>query len=158
MKSTKAIKRTLMVGEKNPAFVHGHSLKSGQSAEYMIWSQMIQRCKNPRNKAYKNYGGRGVRVCPRWKNFKGFLDDMGLRPAANLTLERIETSAGYCPSNCKWATRAEQSRNRRNTLWFTVYGTTKCLKDWARHFNLGYRMLHKRIAKGWSFERATSTR
>jgi hypothetical protein len=84
-----------------------------RTAEYSVWRDMWTRCTNPNGKFYQHYGGRGIRVCNRWKRFENFLSDMGLRPDG-LTLERKNTNGNYTPSNCKWATRLEQNRNRRN--------------------------------------------
>lgn len=84
------------------------------SPEYHAWDHMIQRCTNPNNKNYADYGGRGITVCARWLfSFENFLADMGVKPAPHLTLERVDNSLGYFASNCKWASMKEQSNNRR---------------------------------------------
>jgi len=85
--------------------------------EYRSWGQMIQRCTNPNNPVYKHYGGRGIKVCERWRNsYNSFLEDMGRRPTPTHTLDRIKNDLDYCPENYKWSTRKEQSFNRRNTI------------------------------------------
>jgi hypothetical protein len=99
--------RREQVIERNTS--HGQS----QTSEYWIWKAMIQRCTNPRDQRWNDYGGRGITVCKRWRDsFEAFYADMGPRPAG-LTLERVNNDEGYSPENCKWATYEEQSRNQR---------------------------------------------
>lgn len=80
---------------------------------YRIWRGMKQRCLNPRNKRYADYGGRGVTICDAWIDFAGFQRDMGEPPGDDWTLDRIDNDLGYQPGNCRWATRSEQQRNKR---------------------------------------------
>lgn len=127
---------------------------------YRVWHQMNQRCHNRNDKRYKYYGGRGVRVCKRWRSphgFQAFCADMGDRPKGG-TLERKENRLGYSPSNCVWATMAEQNRNSRNTTFYTLDGVTLCLKDWATKIGIPYKTLHYRVkTAGWSFAAAVKT-
>ena len=82
------------------------------SPEYRSWQMMKNRCLNPKAEDWEYYGGRGIRICKRWRDFDCFLEDMGRRPSTTHTLERKNTDGAYCKSNCKWATRQAQARNR----------------------------------------------
>jgi hypothetical protein len=91
---------------------HGES--ASPSVEYRTWERMISRCENPRASGYENYGGRGITICAEWRHdYSAFLAAMGRRPGAAYSLDRIDNDGNYEPGNCRWATRAEQNRNKR---------------------------------------------
>lgn len=123
--------------------------------EYGSWYMMVYRCTNPRSPDYARWGGRGITVCQQWLEFDRFLIDVGQRPAGKM-LDRIDNTAGYYPGNVRWATAIEQSANRRNTAIISVGGESKPLTQIARENGLRASMIHKRIAAGWSPERAIS--
>ena len=93
---------------------HGMSPRDGKHRMYGLWYGMIRRCRDPNFKGYKYYGGKGVTVCERWRDFGAFLADMGERPSAAYSLDRIDSSGNYEPGNCRWATWAEQNAPGRH--------------------------------------------
>ncbi len=123
---------------------------------YSVWCSMIGRCENRSDKAYKNYGARGIKVCERWKKFENFISDMGDRPS-NFTIERIDNNGDYTPDNCVWADHHKQSRNKRNNRLYTVNGETKCLTDWAVDAGITYGAALGRLKRGWTIEEVIST-
>lgn len=127
--------------------------------EYKIWFQMRDRCRNPKNHAFHNYGGRGIRVCARWeKSFAAFFEDMGYKPEPGSCVERIDNERGYSPDNCRWATAYEQAHNMRTNVWMThPDGRRMIMKDWARELDMVYGSLFDRRKRGWSDERALTT-
>ena len=126
------------------------------SPEYETWKRLKQRCGNKNNTSYKNYGGRGIAVCDKWKNsFEYFFKDMGKRPTNKYTLDRINNDLGYFKKNCRWATRSQQNRNHRRNRNYTHDGKTLCLMDWSHIFNINYNTLKARLyLLNWSFEKA----
>ena len=127
------------------------------STEYNIWKNMRQRCNNPRNPAYKNYGARGVKICARWDDFSLFLKDVGKRPTERHTLDRIDNDGNCESGNCRWALRRTQSRNTRRNRRMTYKGKTQVLTDWANELDIDFYALMWRLDNGWTVERAFTT-
>lgn len=130
---------------------HGHARRYGRaSPEYWCWSNIIQRCENPKNCNYAPYGARGIRVCEEWKNFSAFLNDVGHRPTSKHMIERIDNNGNYEPGNVKWALRSEQMRNTRSNVLIAYGGKVQCLKDWSRELKIPFSTLRRRVSCGWS--------
>jgi len=123
-----------------------------KTPEYISWRRMKDRCFNPNSKDYPNWGGRGITVCDRWLNsFENFLADMGSRPTAKHSLDRIDNDGNYCPENCKWSTKAEQGNNRRNNKpLITIDDVTLTISYWAKKMGYGESVIYARLDRGWS--------
>lgn len=118
---------------------------------YHIWQAMLNRCENPKNRAYKDYGGRGITVCDEWKdirNFSKWADETGFLPGKNLSIERKNVNGNYCPENCIWIDKKLQARNRRNTIKFSIDGIEKPLSEWAEIYQLPYSKIMGRYYRG----------
>lgn len=125
---------------------------------YRLWRAMKTRCNNPKGIQWKDYGGRGLAVCPSWNSpngFLAFLADMG-EPEPHMTLGRIDNDQGYSKSNCRWETRKQQQRNKSTNRRITFNGLTLTLTEWAERLSLRVGTLHARLQQGWSLERALS--
>lgn len=143
---------------KERSITHGHSRGGNESPEYRTWQNMLTRTQNPNNKSFPDYGGRGIQVCDRWKDsFENFLADMGKRPK-NTSLDRKENNLGYSKENCRWATRKEQSNNKRSNVSFIYAGKTQTLTQWANELGITVVTLWMRLnAYGWPIEKAFNT-
>lgn len=118
---------------------------------YKTWGGMKQRCYNPNNLMFKNYGGRGIVVCDEWRYdyiaFEKWSMENGYK--AGLTIDRIDNDGNYCPENCRWVTHTVQARNKRKSIFVTINGVTKCLFDWADEYGIQHVTMTHRWRRGW---------
>lgn len=124
---------------------HGMSFHSA----YICWRNMINRCEDPKDAAYKNYGARGITVCERWHEFKNFWIDMGATWKPKLTLERMRNNEGYSPENCIWENSVAQGRNRRNNIYIDTPKGRMLLVEAAEISGIGVTTLCYRVGAGW---------
>lgn len=144
---------------QSPNLIHGYARPGKIIPEFRIWYAIKDRCNNPNNKSYINYGGRGISICEKWENdFVAFLSDVGKRPSKEYTLDRINNNGNYEPGNTRWATRIEQIGNRRTTINITYKGQINTLAAWCRELGLSYPIIRVRISRDrWPIERAFET-
>lgn len=126
---------------------------------FMVYQAMRHRCYNPSDTRYKNYGGRGIKICPEWledyKIFKKWALAHGYGP--KLSIERMDVNGDYCPENCRWITLSQQQRNKTNNRRIEYGGENKTLIEWCELFNLSYKAVHARLNNGWGVEKALET-
>lgn len=123
---------------------------------YRVWTAMLDRCLNPNDKRYADYGGRGIAVCDRWRNdFTAFRDDMGPRPTG-MSIDRKNNDGPYDQNNCRWATASEQRRNSRRANPITAFGETKFVIDWVEdeRCTVSWDTLNHRLWRGMNPEDA----
>lgn len=129
---------------------------------YHVWNSLRQRCNNPNNRAYANYGGRGIHICEEWDDFATFREwaySSGYDETAEkgkCTLDRIDVNVGYNPNNCRWVSLSEQNKNKTTTPYYTLNGVTHNLKEWSVITGIKYETLWRRYKAGWSAERSLS--
>lgn len=124
-----------------------------KTPEYRAWRNMLGRCENKAHNSYFRYGGRGISICDRWKDFNKFVEDMGSRPSPKHSLDRIDNEGNYEPSNCRWATDSEQLRNTSSNLWIEWNGERRTAVEWAEKLGIKVRHIYDRIYSGWEVER-----
>lgn len=148
------------------ATTHGMS----KTSEHRIWAGIKNRCLNPAEERFKDYGGRGIVICQRWReSFAAFFSDLGVRPSSRHSIDRIDNnghySCGECseclthqwPANCRWATMETQQRNKLNNRVLTFNGTAQTLADWSETCGINRHTLTHRLQLGWSVEKALTT-
>ena len=136
---------------------HGHASGGRPSRTHLCWNAMLQRCTNEKHASFKDYGGRGIKVCERWFSFKNFLADMGEQPKG-LSLERRDNGGPYCKENCTWATQRAQARNTRRNRRLTLRGETMTMVEWAERTGISQYTIATRLnVLKWEVERALTT-
>lgn len=141
---------------------HGATERGNHWPEWGVYCQMLNRCYRPETDSYRNYGGRGIQVCDRWRfgedgksGFECFIDDMGRRPASGLSIDRFPDNDGnYEPGNCRWATASQQQLNARTAVRLEFGGREMAASEWADELGMPVKALYHRISRGWTVERA----
>lgn len=125
---------------------------------YRTWVNIRTRCKTKSPEMFKKYGSRGISVCERWEeSLQNFMDDMGLPPSLDHSIDRIDNNGNYTPENCRWATTCIQSRNKRNTRYIEINGITKTLAEWMEHYGVNFGTVYDRLLRGWPAKEAFET-
>lgn len=139
--------------EKHIERIRDHGLS--ETAEYKVWSHLISRCTNPKDKSYKDYGGRGISVSPSWlSSFTSFLRDVGPRPTSKHSLDRTNNNGNYDSENAHWILRSKQNRNKRSNKVLSIGSESLCLVDWVERTTLLYHTVKRRLMYGWTPEEA----
>lgn len=155
------------IAERNKRLftTHGATRNYADTPEYVSWKAMRLRCSNPNNSGFALYGGRGIYVCQRWReSFADFLADMGTKPSARHSIDRVDPERSYtcgrcedcvsrgAPANCRWSDPRTQQRNRRDNLVLTIDGVTRTAREWAEVKGVSFVLLRSRIRHGWPIE------
>ena len=138
---------------------HNGNPKHGLSKTriHRIWHSMYCRCYYKTTNQYKNYGGKGIKVCEKWKHIDGFIKfynwSMENGYTDELTLDRIDNNKDYEPSNCRWVTSKEQANHRTNNVFYTINGITKTSKQWCEKYGVSQTTFKDRLKRGWTNQR-----
>jgi len=125
--------------------------------EYGVWCNMLGRCRNKNDTAYHRYGGRGIKVCKRWKSFKNFLADMGRRPSNKHQIDRERNNGDYKPSNCRWLLSKENSRNTSRAKKISFRGKLQTAGAWGEELGVAANLIRDRLRRGWPIKDALLT-
>lgn len=133
--------------------------RSKDKTLYAVWNTIKQRCNNPNNKSYSNYGGRGITICDEWYNYDNFYEwSINNGYKHGLEIDRINNSLGYSPDNCRWVTKSVNANNKRNVKQYTINGESKSLPEWCREYNINYDTVYLRVHRlHWDVEKALVT-
>jgi len=147
--------RVRMFNSRDPLERERRKALEGYKAERVVWWSIINRCENPKCSKYKYYGGRGIRMCDRWRrSFSAFVEDMGKRPDGEHSIDRIDNDGHYEPGNCRWASSFEQARNKSSAVLLTAMGRTLCVAEWAEICGVSASTIRTRLSRGVSPEDA----
>lgn len=128
---------------------HGHTSNGKTTSEFRAWCHMIDRTTNANNKSWDMYGGRGITMCERWRDFENFLADIGPKPSPQHSIDRIDNNGNYTPENCRWATASQQNNNTRGNVRFTFYGKDRTVAEWSKITLVPVGAIHKRLKLNW---------
>lgn len=165
LKSEKGARNCKECAEKRipGKLTHGHSWGCSNATDvelkaYYTWQAMKRRCQKSYDPRYSYYGGRGIGVCDRWSDsYEAFLEDMGLPPNMECQIDRTDNDGNYEPGNCRWVSRSENARNKRNNRLITSRGKTQTLTEWASETGLKRETIARRLNSGSSPEEALSS-
>lgn len=125
---------------------------------HRIWHSMYCRCYYSSTNQYKNYGGKGIKVCEEWKHIEGFINfynwAINNGYSEELTLDRIDNEKDYCPENCRWSTPKFQSNHKTNNVIYTFNGKSQTAKQWCDEYGIKHTTLYDRLKRGWTLEQA----
>ena len=150
-----SLKKNTKKGDQHYAYKHGMASRTkGRDRIYAVWVAMRQRCNDPNDQQYADYGGRGIKVCPEWDEFSVFLNDMGERPEG-MQIDRIDNDGNYCKENCRWSDRKMQANNRRSTRYHEIDGKKICHTVFLKILNMTkdkFRNIEDRKGIEWLYE------
>lgn len=144
-------------GTSNHNWRHGFAPAGTQHPFYRIWCGIKARCSNPSSPSYRWYGSKGIKVCERWEEFKGFYEDMFPTWALGMEIDRIDFNGHYCHENCRWVTDSEQARNTSRNHWIEFNGQRRTITDWSKLIGGAHSLVRHRLRLGWPLEKILTT-